>query len=278
MAEEILKVSHLSVAFTQYDHGFKRREISAVKDLNLEIHRGEIVAVVGSSGSGKSLLAHAVMGILPYNASMKGEIRFCGEVMTRERLKAIRGRKMALIPQSVSYLDPLMKIGAQVTNGNREPSMMEKCKNILKRYGLEETIINKFPFQLSGGMTRRVLISTAVMEEPELVIADEPTPGLHKEAALEIMGHFKELAAGGAGILLITHDLELAIMTADRILVLYGGQTIEEAEAAFFHEDSLKHPYTKALCRSMPGKWRTDGDRLCDSRDILDYMREEYGQ
>ena len=92
------------------------------------------------------------------------------------------------------------------------------------------------------------------------------------------MGHFKELAAGGAGILLITHDLELAIMTADRILVLYGGQTIEEAEAAFFHEDSLKHPYTKALCRSMPGKWRTDGDRLCDSRDILDYMREEYGQ
>lgn len=279
LEKEVLRVSHLSVSFTQYDRGFGRREISAVKDLNLRICEGEITAVVGSSGSGKSLLAHAVMGILPYNASMSGEIWFDGELLTEERLKKLRGREMVLVPQSVSYLDPLMRVGAQITKGSREPSVLKQCRKVLSRYGLDSDIMDKFPFQLSGGMTRRVLISTAVMEKPQLVIADEPTPGLHMEAARRVMGHFRELAEEGAGVLLITHDLELALMTADRVVVLYAGQSIEEAAAADFeNEDKLKHPYTKALCRSMPGKWRTEGDKLCSTGDILKYMRKEYGR
>lgn len=279
MKKKILEVRQLSVSFFQYGRGLKRRELHAVEGLDLTIHEGEVTAVVGSSGSGKSLLAHAVMGILPYNASMEGQILFDGEVLTKERAEALRGKEMVLVPQSVSYLDPLMKVGQQVTKGSKKKQVWERCRSVLARYGLEQDVAEKYPFQLSGGMTRRVLISTAMMEQPKLVIADEPTPGLHLEAAKRVMGHFKEMAEGGAGVLLITHDLELALHIADRVVVLYGGRAIEEAEAsAFLEEERLKHPYTKALCRAMPAKWKTAGESLCDTGGILEYMRKEYGR
>ena len=143
----------------------------------------------------------------------------------------------------------------------------------------EPDIRGKYPFQLSGGMTRRVLISTAVMEKPKLVIADEPTPGLHLEAATRVMGHFREMADDGAGVMLITHDLELALLTADRVIVLYGGRVVEETDAAAFQDErNLKHPYTKALFRSMPKNWKKDGEQLCDMGEILEDMRREYGR
>ena len=130
-----------------------------------------------------------------------------------------------------------------------------------------------------------VLISTAAMEDAELVIADEPTPGLDKKTAMGVMDHFRRMADRGAGVLLITHDLELAVRSADRVTVLYGGRTVEETEAfSFLDEGLLKHPYTKALCRSMPGKWPS-ADALENDREggvpdegILEYMRKEYGR
>ena len=265
MNDTILEVKDLSVTFTQYERGFSRRTIHAVEKMDLEIKSGEIVAVVGSSGSGKSLLAHAIMGILPYN--------------TEKKVKSLRGHEIVLVPQSVSYLDPLMKIGDQIQNGKKDVSVKEKCLAVLKRYGLAPDIRGKYPFQLSGGMTRRVLISTAVMEKPKLVIADEPTPGLHLEAATRVMGHFREMADDGAGVLLITHDLELALLTADRVIVLYGGRVVEETDAAAFQDErNLKHPYTKALFRSMPKNWKKDGEQLCDVGEILEDMRKEYGR
>lgn len=275
----ILEVRGLSVAFEQYERGLKRRRIHAVEDLSLTVKEREIVAVIGSSGSGKSLLAHAIMGILPYNAEMEGEILLEGQLLDEKLLGEVRGRKLVLVPQSVSYLDPLMKAGRQVTKGRKDEESRRRCRDILARYGLDEEAEGKYPFQLSGGMIRRILISTAVIEQPKLVIADEPTPGLHPEAAKRVMEHFKEIAQGGAGVLLITHDLELALLTADRVVVLYGGRTIEEADAAAFSDESrLKHPYTKALCRSMPQNWDPAGDRLCATGDILTYMRKEYGR
>ena len=165
------------------------------------------------------------------------------------------------------------------SNKNPDVSVKEKCLAVLKRYGLAPDIRGKYPFQLSGGMTRRVLISTAVMEKPKLVIADEPTPGLHLEAATRVMGHFREMADDGAGVLLITHDLELALLTADRVIVLYGGRVVEETDAAAFQDErNLKHPYTKALFRSMPKNWKKDGEQLCDMGEILEDMRKEYGR
>ena len=283
--EEILTVKGLSVSFTQYDRGFGRKEIQAVTDLDLRIRIGEIVAVVGASGSGKSLLAHAVMGILPYNASMSGEILFKGTPLTSGRVRRLRGRELVLVPQSVTYLDPLMKTGQQLTKGRKNPEILEKCKNILSSCGLGLEVMDKYPFQLSGGMARRVLISTAAMEDAELVIADEPTPGLDKKTAMGVMDHFRQMADRGAGVLLITHDLELAVRSADRVTVLYGGRTVEETEAfSFLDEGLLKHPYTKAICRSMPGKWPS-ADALENDREsgipdegILEYMRKEYGR
>ena len=114
MEKMILTVKHLSVSFTQYGRGLRRREIQVIKDLSLSVSAGEIVAVVGSSGSGKSLLAHAVMGILPYNSRMSGQMEFDGRVLDEKEKARLRGKEIFLVPQSVAYLDPLMKVGEQV--------------------------------------------------------------------------------------------------------------------------------------------------------------------
>ena len=150
-------------------------------------------------------------------------------------------------------MDPLMKIGPQIRKGRNDSATKKKLKDIFSRYELKEEVQNLYPFELSGGMNRRILISTALIEEPGLVIADEPTPGLDLKVAKRAMGHFRELADMGAGILVITHDLELALEVADRIVVFYAGCTVEEANSCDFErEETLRHPYTKALWRAMP--------------------------
>ena len=251
--ETILSVEHLMISFSQYERGWRKIQLPVIRDLSINIKGHEIVAVVGSSGSGKSLLAHAVMGLLPANASWKGRIAFKGEELTGKRVGELRGRQMVLVPQSVSYLDPLMKVGDQVRRGHKDGISRARSREVLGRYGLGEDTEELYPFQLSGGMTRRVLISTAVMEKPELVIADEPTPGLHLSAAKRVLSHFREIADGGAGVLLITHDLELALQVADRIVVFYAGTNVEEAAVSDFQkEERLRHPYTRALYRAMP--------------------------
>lgn len=243
----LLSVEHLSIAFIQYDRGTSRRILPAIRDLDLTIDRGQVAAVVGSSGSGKSLLAHGILGILPYNAHMEGTITYDGAPLTPKRAAALRGREIVLVPQSVGYLDPLMKVGPQVGRDKKA------VRAVLNRYGLGPETEGLYPFQLSGGMARRVLISTAVAASPALVIADEPTPGLDARAAGRILGHFRELADAGAGVLLITHDLELALTIADKVAVFYAGETVEEAPAGDFDRlEDLRHPYTRALWRALP--------------------------
>ena len=220
--EELLRIEHLAVTFTQYDGWFSRKTLPVIRDLSLSVSRGEMVAVVGSSGSGKSLLAHAVMGVLPYNGSCGGDIYYKGQQLTQKRIKKLRGHEIVLVPQSVSYLDPLMKVGEQVAGG-KEQSSLEKGRRALERYGLGKEVDYMYPFELSGGMARRVL------------------------------SHFREIADQGAGVLLITHDLELALKTADKIVVFYAGTAVEEADAVDFNQEAaLRHPYTRALFRAMP--------------------------
>ncbi len=243
----LLSVEHLSISFIQYDRGTSRRILPAIRDLDLTIDRGQVAAVVGSSGSGKSLLAHGILGILPYNAHMEGTITYDGAPLTPKRAAALRGREIVLVPQSVGYLDPLMKVGPQVGRDKKA------VRAVLDRYGLGPETEGLYPFQLSGGMARRVLISTAVAASPALVIADEPTPGLDARAAGRILGHFRELADAGAGVLLITHDLELALTIADKVAVFYAGETVEEAPAGDFDRlEDLRHPYTRALWQALP--------------------------
>ena len=253
MEEPVLKIEHLNISFLQYTNGIRQSQLDVIRDLDVEVNTGEMVAVVGSSGSGKSLLAHAVLGILPYNAARGGRMTYRGSELTQERIVKLRGSEIVMVPQSLSYLDPLVKIGKQIRKGRNDQKTVEKLKNIFRRYDLKEEVEDLYPFELSGGMNRRILISTALIEEPKLVIADEPTPGLDLKVAKRAMGHFRELADLGAGVLVITLDLELALVTADRVVVFYAGCTVEEAASKdFIREETLRHPYTKALWRALP--------------------------
>ncbi|WP_159886257.1 ABC transporter ATP-binding protein [Paenibacillus puerhi] len=251
----LLEVNGLSVAFVQYVRGFRQKQVQALHGLSLSIDAGEIVAVVGSSGSGKSLLAHAILGILPANARVSGTLRLDREELTAERQQALRGREIALVPQSVQYLDPLMRVGRQVRDAVRtggDPAAVQR--DVFERYRLKPETSSKFPFQLSGGMARRVLVSTATVSGARLVIADEPTPGLDAAVVREALGRFRELADEGCGVMLISHDIESALTVADRVAVLYAGSVVEIARAGDFTGagEQLRHPYTQALWRALP--------------------------
>ena len=250
----VLSVEDLSVTFTRYRWGRADRRLSGIRSLSLAVEPGQVAAVVGASGAGKSLLAHAIFHLLPRNARVSGEIRYDGELLTEERACLLRGREIALVPQGVTWLDPMMQVGPQIRRGRRDALSRQRCRDTLARYGLGPEVEKLYPFQLSGGMARRVLIAAAVMDHPRLVVADEPTPGLDARAAGRILEHFRELAREGAGVLFITHDLELALTVADKIAVLYGGRAVEEVSAAGFRSgEGLSHPYSRALWRAMPG-------------------------
>lgn len=252
--EPILSVKDLSVSFQMYDNGLEKYDLKVISNLTLDVRPGEIVAIAGSSGSGKSLLAHAVMGLLPENASISGEISYKGKVLSQKEKEALCGKEMALVPQSVSYLDPLMKVGTQVRGRKADKEIIKAQREIFRRFHLDEKTEQLYPFQLSGGMARRVLVSTAVLSGAEVIIADEPTPGLDLEMALEALKIFRELSDEGKAVILITHDIDLAFHIADRIAVFYAGTTVEIAAAKDFLEgvDALRHPYSKALWKALP--------------------------
>jgi len=251
----MLSISNLSITFTQYDQGLRRKQLAVITDLDLDVQAKEVVAVVGASGSGKSLLAHALLGILPRNAALSGNISFKGEPLTPQRCQTLRGKAIALIPQSVGYLDPLMTVGQQVQRVAQLAGSAQAATCVAKtfaRYDLPAQTYHLYPFQLSGGMARRVLVSTAVVSQAELVIADEPTPGLHPEIVAETLNHLRELAQAGCGVILITHDIAAALQVADRVAIFYAGTTVEIAAATDFSRQNLRHPYTQALWRSLP--------------------------
>ena len=249
----ILEIQDLSISFRQYEKGIRQVDLPVISRLNVTVHEGEIVAVVGSSGSGKSLLAHAILGLLPSNAMCSGEFFFLQEPLTPERMEKLRGKEIALVPQSVTYLDPLMKEGKQVRRGRRDRETISRQRELFSQYGLAQEVEEKYPFACSGGMSRRIMLATALMENPRLIIADEPTPGMELSLAGKAMEDFRRFADMGNGVLLITHDIELALKVADRIAVFYAGTTVEEALVSDFEsEELLRHPYTKALWRAMP--------------------------
>jgi peptide/nickel transport system ATP-binding protein len=250
----VLEVRDLSVSFVQYSGGLRQRNLKVITGLDVAVSKGEILAVVGSSGSGKSLLAHAILGILPGNTTVSGSLRYGGEELTPARQASLRGKEMAIIPQSVSYLDPLMRVGAQVRSAVRNGNKKGAQREVFARYRLDEQAEKLYPFQLSGGMARRVLVSAAMVSGAKLVIADEPTPGLHPEVVQETLGHLRQLADEGCAVILITHDITAALGVANRIAVFYAGSTLENAPVTDFtgQGERLRHPYSKALWKALP--------------------------
>ena len=258
------QVEDLSVGFRMYEEDVpyfraKQRETEVIDRLNISVHVGEIVAVVGASGSGKTLVADAVLGLFEPNATVYGRIWFDGELQDADSLQKLRGHGISLVPQSVNSLDPLMKVGRQV-EGFAHPDeshavRRRRREKLFARYGLSEAVAGMYPFELSGGMARRVLLLTALMWQPRLIIADEPTPGMDLALAKQAMQDFRTFADDGNGVLLITHDLELALEVADRIVVFYAGTTVEEAKVTDFADETLlRHPYTRALYEALPGR------------------------
>lgn len=255
--EPILKVKDLGISFSQYTNGLVRRDLNVIRNLDIELYDGEILAVVGSSGSGKSLLAHAILGILPDNACTQGDIIYKGEILDEKRKEKLRGDEIVLIPQSVNYLDPLKKVGKQIKISIKDKDKKtqdEIVDNLFKKYNLDKKVKNYYPFQLSGGMARKVLLSTALASDSKVIIADEPTPGLDEESLNEVLKDFRDIADSGRAILMITHDIMAALKIADKVAIFYAGSTLEIANTSDFKqkEVELRHPYTKALYKALP--------------------------
>lgn len=255
--EALLKVKDISLSFIQYASGLRQTELKVISNLSIEAYSGEILAVVGSSGSGKSLLAHAILGILPSNAKLYGEMDYKGQNLTQEKKEELRGKEIALIPQSVNYLDPLMRISNQVIGSveERNKELMKKMqRDIFRKYDLKQDVDRMFPHELSGGMARRVLVSTALMNSSKLIIADEPTPGLDEKNLNETLSYFKDMANKGCAVILITHDIEAALKISDKIAIFYAGTILEVANTEDFKNEgeNLRHPYTRALWNALP--------------------------
>ncbi len=256
--KHMLEIENLCVCFSRYVFGLKRRDVCAIQSLDVNVQAGRIMAVVGQSGAGKSLLAHALLGILPANAHVTGTMRFKGNVLTPRSIVQLRGKEIALIPQSIAYLNPLLRVGTQIArsaklSGIAAHQSISSARQALARYGLNDSVSKQFPFELSGGMAKRVLTATATVGLAELIVADEPTNGLDAANTKETLTHLRELADLGKAVLLITHDLTSALTVADDVTIFYGGVTVEECTAqAVASQVGLQHPYSQALWAAVP--------------------------
>ena len=258
----LLQVEDLSVGFRMYDEDApffraQQRVVEVIHSLSISVHVGEIVAVVGASGSGKTLLADAILGLFEPNATVRGRVWFDGEQQGASALAQLRGRGISLVPQSVNYLDPLMKVGRQVEGFARtdvpRAERRRRREQLFARYGLSSQVADQYPFELSGGMARRVLLCCALMDDPRVIVADEPTPGLDLDLAVRALDDFRDFANAGGGVLLITHDIELALRVADRVAVFRDGTVVEEtAVANFASPDTLEHPFSRELWHALP--------------------------
>lgn len=255
----LLQLDDVSVGFERYaGRGvLAPRETRFVVDhLSLSLHEGEILALVGASGSGKTLIADTIMGLFAANAQVTGRVWFDGTAMDERSLAPLRGNRIAFVPQSVESLDPLQRVGRQIeclAQGMTKQEARARRRELFARYRLDEEAARRYPFELSGGMARRVLLIGALMNRPRVIVADEPTPGLDMELAVRAMDDFRTFADEGGGVLLITHDIELALRVADRIAVFENGTVVEEtAVTSFASPDLLQHPFSKALWHALP--------------------------
>lgn len=252
MQEIVLKVERLGIFFDRYASTFHRGILQTVEDINLEIAAGTIVAVVGASGSGKSLLAHSLLGILPKNAQVIGKTEFLGQPLTEAKKRLYRGKEICLIPQSVSYLDPVLPIRKQLSTEKLSSEQLEKT---VKSLGLDASVLDLYPFQLSGGMARRILFATALSTNPRLIVADEPTPGMDLKQAVKALSILKErVEQQNSAVLFITHDLDLALNFADKIIFFHQGKTIDSLLPKEFEKGPTAtwHPFTIKMWHALP--------------------------
>jgi peptide/nickel transport system ATP-binding protein len=259
VSEPLLRVRGLSIAAAT---GEGRRLNTAGTDL--EVGRGETIAIVGESGSGKSLTAKAIVRLLPAGVSATGEIRFDGldlSSLPERQLRRLRGRRFALLLQDpFTMMNPLMRSGAHLEEmladrpefAGRAARAAEVQRRLAEVGIVDADVAQRMPFQLSGGMAQRVALAAALTRDPDLLIADEPSTALDVTTQAEIIRLLKRVQASrGMSLILITHDLRLAFSTCDRIHVLYAGSQLEVGAAGEVERDPF-HPYTLGLLLSEP--------------------------
>ena len=259
--EKLIEIYGLDVVF---DTGEGPKKV--VEHLEVTIRKGEVLGVVGESGSGKSMSANAIMGFIPFMQGKitKGYIKFDSRDLVQEKesyLRKIRGNKISMIFQDpMTSLNPLKKCGHQVEEALKKHDSMSKKERIEKIYqvfreiGLNEPerVYSSFPHELSGGMRQRVMIAMALVTEPELLIADEPTTALDVTVQNQILDILKDLKKNrDLSIIFISHNMDVIKDVSDNVMVMYAGQIMEYGRC----EDVIgkpSHPYTKALLKSIP--------------------------
>ncbi|MFF7773221.1 ABC transporter ATP-binding protein [Streptomyces tanashiensis] len=257
----LLEVKNLHVEFHTRDGVAK-----AVNGVNYSVDAGETLAVLGESGSGKSVTAQAIMGILdmPPGKIPQGEILFRGQdmlKMSEEERRKVRGRKIAMIFQdALSSLNPVLTVGYQLGEMFRVHHGMSKKDAKVKSIELMDKVkipaakarVGDYPHQFSGGMRQRIMIAMALALEPDLIIADEPTTALDVTVQAQVMDLLAELQQEyNMGLILITHDLGVVADVADKIAVMYAGRIVEQAPVHELYKRPA-HPYTRGLLDSIP--------------------------
>ncbi|MGE6415247.1 ABC transporter ATP-binding protein [Planococcus kocurii] len=260
MVKDLLKVEDLKVRF-KTDNGY----VSTVNGVTFSVRKGETLAIVGESGSGKSVTSLALMGILPANGEIyEGDIIFEDKDLrnlSKKEYRQLRGNEIAMIFQEpMTALNPVFTIGNQL----RETMILhyKMSKDQAQKKGIEmleivglpdaEKVMGRFPHQLSGGMRQRVMIAMALSCNPKLLIADEPTTALDVTIQAQILTLMRDLKEkSNTSIMIITHDLGVVAELADRVIVMYAGEVVEEAPIYELFENPL-HPYTKGLMTSIP--------------------------
>lgn len=239
-------------------------EVRAVDGVSFSLNRGEVLGIVGESGSGKSAAMLSLMGLAGKTARVRAaSIAFDGEELTPERMKELRGKKIAMIFQDpMTSLNPVLTVGYQLQESLRrhkwKGDIHARCVEVMERVGIApaEERLKQYPHEFSGGQRQRIMIAMAIICEPELLIADEPTTALDVTVQAQILGLLSELRRdSGMSMILITHDLGVIAGEADRVIVMYGGRIMEEGtRREIFYNPA--HPYTKGLLRSVPNPER----------------------
>jgi oligopeptide/dipeptide ABC transporter, ATP-binding protein, C-terminal domain len=257
--KQVLKVEDMSVTFELH-----QSEVHAVRDMNFTLAEGETLAVVGESGSGKSQAFLAIMGLLAKNGraggrAMMGDINLIG--MAPGQLDKHRGKDIAMIFQDpMTSLNPTLKVRTQLAEVLVKHRSFDQQKatiaaiEMLERVGIPEPAkrANAYPHELSGGMRQRVMIAMALLCQPKILIADEPTTALDVTVQAQMLDLFKTLTEDfGTSLVLITHDLGVVAGVADRMMVMYGGRAVEKGTVDDLFYDP-RHPYTLGLLHSTP--------------------------
>ncbi len=262
--EPVLSVRGLSVRFGMPGG----RRVAAVTDVRFDVAPGECLALIGESGCGKSVLASALLGLLPANAETAGEARLGGlDLLTageRALARAVRGRRIGLVPQSpAAHLTPVRTVRshleetvAALTGVRGRAAVRKAAEACAARTAFPADHLDRHPHELSGGLAQRAATALALVGDAPLLLADEPTTGLDRDLVEHTVDALRRhVADGDRALLLITHDLAAAERIADRVAVMYAGRIVELADAeAFFGARGPRHPYSRGLLRALPDR------------------------